>query len=145
MISCEKTTRAYLGGTFDLLHVGHARFFEWAYYRFDRVIVAVNTDAFVSRYKKPPAQTYEERAEMVASCRWVHEVVCNVGDEDSKPAIREARPTHIVNGSDWSRERLLLQMGLTEQFLALANIRIALCPLERIFSTTELKERIRKP
>lgn len=136
-------TRAYCGGTFDLLHPGHVRFFKWAKENFDIVIVSVNRDEFVRRYKTPPTQSFAERCEMVASCRYVDEVVENVGDEDSRPAIVQCSPTHVVNGSDWSRERLMVQMGLTEDFLRVKNLSIALCPQERILSSTELKARIR--
>jgi len=140
-----KMTRAYCGGTFDLLHPGHVRFLRWANENFDYVIAALNTDGFVCRYKRPPAQTYAERAEMLLACRWVDEVFCNIGDEDSRPAILAARATHIVNGSDWSRERLMKQMNLSESFLSENGLTIVLCPLKRVFSTTELKERIKKP
>ncbi len=140
------TTRAYCGGTFDLLHPGHVRLFKWVHDSFDHVIVALNRDAFVRRYKGQwPAQCYEERREMLLACRWVDEVVYNGYDEDSRPAILAARPTHIVNGSDWTRERLMQQMALTEEFLTENNLHIVLCPLARQFSTTELKERIKQP
>lgn len=142
-----KTRKAYCGGTFDLLHPGHVRFFRWVHDNFDYLIVGLNTDDFVEKYKgKPPAQPYAEREEMLRACRWVNDVVPNIGGADSRPAIDNVRGvTHIVNGSDWDRQRLMQQMGLTEHYLELRNIRIALCPLERLFSTTELKERIRRP
>lgn len=139
------TTRAYLGGTFDLLHPGHVRLFHWAKERFDVVVVALNSDAFVRRYKGNwPAQSFCERREMVAACRWVDEVVLNLG-EDSRPAILAAKATHIVNGSDWDRARLITQMGLTERWLEMNCIDIVLSTLPRQFSTTELKQRIRTP
>lgn len=136
-------TRAYCGGTFDLLHPGHVRFFEWASNNFDEVVVAVNSDEFAGRYKQSPVQCLPERLEMVESCRYVDRVVVNYGDEDSTVAILEVQPTHVVNGSDWSRERLMKQMGLSEDFLKRNGIEIVLCPLPRHFSTTELKERVR--
>jgi cytidyltransferase-like protein len=137
-------TRAYCGGTFDLFHPGHVRFFCWVKENFDELVVGLNRDAFVARYKAPPAQSYGERLEMLLACRYVDYLVCNTGDEDSKPAIRSApRPTHIVNGSDWSRDKLMRQMGLTESFLSENGLTVVLCPLDRIFSTTELKQRIK--
>ena len=136
-------TRAYCGGTFDLLHPGHVRCFRWAKENFDTVIVSLNSDAFVRRYKGAwPAQPFTERREMVEACRWVDEVTLNIDGEDSRPSILASRATHVVNGSDWSREKLMVQMRLTEAFMALHKIEIALCPMERIFSTTELKKRI---
>lgn len=137
-------TKAYCGGTFDLLHPGQVRFFKWASETFDTVVAALNRDEFIERYKgKKPTQSLDDRMEMVLSCRYVDSVVVNIGDEDSKPSILAVRPTHVVNGSDWSRARLMKQMDLTEEFLAAFGIKIALCPLAREYSTTELKRRIR--
>ncbi len=137
-------TRAYCGGTYDLLHPGHIRFFKWVHDNFDGVTVALNTDNFVRKYKcKPPVQSFDERREMIESCRYVDQVVVNVGDEDSKPSILVVRPTHIVNGSDWSNERLMRQMGLTTEFLGEHGLSIVLCPLVREFSTTEMKVRVK--
>lgn len=91
---------------------------------------------------KPPVQTYAEREEMLRSCRYVDEVCENTGGRDSKPSILAAHADIIVNGSDWTRTRLMEQMGLNEQFLDEHGLIIVLCPLERQFSTTELKERV---
>lgn len=146
MVYIRNATVAYCGGTFDILHPGHVKFFRWASENFDRVLVSLNTDAFITSYKgAPPVQPFEERWDMVSSCRWVDYVTVNVGGADSKPAIRAAcpRPTHLVNGSDWSRDRLMQQMGLTESFLSENGLSIVLCPLAREFSSTELKARIK--
>ena len=133
---------AYCGGTFDLLHPGHVRMLRWAKETFGTTVVAVNTDEFVTRYKAKPAQTLHERMEMLESCRYVDSVTVNWGDENSRIGILAANATHVVNGSDWTRERLMEQMNLDEKFLKAHGLEIALCPLERIFSTTELKDRI---
>jgi glycerol-3-phosphate cytidylyltransferase len=136
-------TVAYCGGTFDLLHPGHIRFFHWCACNFDEVVAVVNRDEFAGRYKQAPVQCLPERIEMLESCRYIDRVVVNKGDEDSTKTILEVQPTHVVNGSDWDRERLMRQMGLTQEFLDRNKIKIVLCPLSRHFSTTELKERVR--
>ena len=135
---------AYCGGTFDLLHPGHVRMLKWAQETFGHTIVAVNTDEFVTRYKAKPSQTLAERMEMLAACRYVDKVIINWGDEDSRLTVLDTQATHVVNGSDWTRERLMKQMNLDEEFLKQHGLEIRLCPLERIFSTTELKQRIRR-
>ena len=134
---------AYCGGTFDLFHPGHVRFFKWCWQTFDKVVVALNRDEFVLRYKGVlPTQSLAERMEMVLSCRYVDNVVINRGDEDSTITIKEVNPTHVVNGSDWTEEKLKTQMGLSDEFLKDHKIVIALCPLVRNLSTTELRNRI---
>lgn len=139
---------AYCGGTFDLFHPGHVRFFRWCWENFDYVIVAVNPDWFVKEYKGvEPVQCGPERLEMVDACRWVDKAIYNWSGADSKPVIEEemkSHPiTHIVNGSDWTEERLKQQMQLTDEFLKKNYLKIELCPLPRMFSTTELKARVK--
>lgn len=97
----------------------------------------------MKEYKgKPPVQTFEERKEMLKACKYVDCVVKNHFGKDSKPMIIITGCDVIVNGSDWTRETLIKQMGLTEEFLNYNGLRIILCPLPREFSTTELKERV---
>ena len=138
-------SRAYCGGTFDLFHPGHVQFLKWAKLAFSTVIVSLNRDEFVARYKTAPVQTFEERKIVLESCRYVDHVVENFGDEDSKPAILLYGATHVVDGSDWDRPRLMVQMGLTEEFLKEHGLEIVICPIKRVgFSSSELKARIRK-
>lgn len=109
---------AYLGGTFDILHPGHIKLFRWAKRAFGKVYVAVNTDEFIERYKgKAPAMNFEQRVDVLRELRSVDGVVTNTGDEDSKPSILTVMPDVIVVGSDWTRERIIKQLGISEAFL----------------------------
>lgn len=111
--------RAYIGGTFDLLHPGHLKLFRFAKQRRYDVIAVVNTDEFVLRYKgKLPVMNFKHRVELLNSLKCVDAVYPNVGDENSKPSIRIVKPDVIIAGSDWTKERLMQQMQLTHEFLA---------------------------
>ncbi len=137
-------SRAYCGGTFDLLHPGHVAFLKWAKQAFNTVIVALNRDEFVARYKTRPVQSYDERKIMLEACKYVDHVVENAGDEDSRPGILLYGATHIVDGADWTVEALKKQMMLTDTFLSDHDLKIVICPIPRTgFSTTELKHRVR--
>lgn len=64
-------------GVFDLLHIGHIRLFYRAKQLGDRLIVAVQSDECVAKYK-PDAQcfySFEQRKYMVQSIRYVDETV----------------------------------------------------------------------
>lgn len=136
---------AYCGGTFDLLHPGHIRFFKWVRSNFDFVIVALNTDEFVKKYKgEYPTQTSSERREMLEACRYVDKVIDNFSGADSKPCILTTDATHIVNGSDYTKETIMKQMQLTQDFLTENGLEVVLCTIPKVLSTTELKNRIRK-
>ncbi|MCR5223228.1 MAG: adenylyltransferase/cytidyltransferase family protein [Lachnospiraceae bacterium] len=66
----------YIAGVFDLYHIGHLNMFRHAKEMCDYLIVGVVSDEGVKRFKK--VQTFvpfEERIEMVRSCRYVDEAV----------------------------------------------------------------------
>ena len=74
----------YIAGVFDLFHVGHLNMFKRAKEQCDYLIVGVVTDESVRKNKKvEPFVPFEERVEMIKSCRYVDEVVAipqNYGD-----------------------------------------------------------------
>lgn len=66
----------YIAGVFDLYHLGHLNMFKRAKALCDYLIVGVVTDAGVRDFKKTePFIPFEERIEMVRSCRYVNEAV----------------------------------------------------------------------
>lgn len=133
---------AYCGGTFDLLHPGHVAMFDWAKRTYGTVVVALNRDEFILRYKnKPTLFTYDERASILEALRSVDAVVPNTDDEDSKPTILRVQPDYIVNGSDWTRARLMKQMQLTDAFLTEYSMEISLFNSLPIHSA-DLKRRL---
>lgn len=132
----------YTGGTFDLFHAGHVNFLAQCA-QYGEVVVALNTDAFIAEYKKrKPVMTYEERKYVLESCRYVSEVVENVGGKDSRPAIEQVQPDVIAVGSDWARRDYHAQMSFTQDWLDERNIHLLYIPYTQGISTTELKKRI---
>ena len=66
----------YIAGVFDLYHIGHLNMFRRAKEMCDYLIVGVVTDEGVKRFKgTDPFVPFEERIEMVSSCRYVDEAV----------------------------------------------------------------------
>jgi cytidyltransferase-like protein len=75
----EHPIRVWLDGCFDLMHVGHANAFRQARKLGDVLIVGINSDADIIKYKGcSPLFNDEERASAVRGCRWVDELVENV-------------------------------------------------------------------
>ena len=63
-------------GAFDLYHKGHVRLFQKMRDIFDKVLAVVNADEVVSSYKKTsPIIPFEDRVELLRSCKYVDEVI----------------------------------------------------------------------
>jgi len=66
----------YTAGTWDMFHVGHLNILRAAKALGDVLIVGVKTDEVVLEYKSHyPLLSYEDRAAVVAACRYVDAVV----------------------------------------------------------------------
>lgn len=94
-------------GCFDLLHAGHLRLLQEARRQGDALLVAVNSDASVSRLKGVgrPLQTERDRCAVMAALECVDYVV--VFDEDTPLELIEAvRPAVLVKGDDYRVEEI---------------------------------------
>jgi len=132
----------YTGGTFDLFHSGHVnllrRCSELGY-----VVVSLNTDEFIEGYKgKPPVLSYQEREAVLKSCKYVDQVIPNVGGSDSKIAIELAQPDYIAIGSDWAKRDYYAQMGFDQDWLDARGIGLVYIPYTKGVSSTNIKGRI---
>jgi glycerol-3-phosphate cytidylyltransferase len=157
----------YTGGTFDLFHEGHLELLE-ACKRlsgaFGKVIVAVNTDEFIERFKgRKPVQSTAERIKMLKACKYVDYVIENFGEEDSTKTIDSVKdikvemglnggfvnedlwpvlgPVDVVAiGTDWAGRDYYGQMGFTKQWLDERNIILVYIDRRTGQSTTNLKQ-----
>jgi glycerol-3-phosphate cytidylyltransferase len=132
----------YTGGSFDLPHSGHFRLLKRCA-QIGRVVVALNTDEFYTSYRGyAPMMTFEERREILLSCRWVDEVIPNVGGADSRITIDMVKPDYIVIGSDWAKKDYYGQMGFDQDWLDDRGIGLVYIPYTRGISSSDLKKRI---
>lgn len=95
----------FTNGCFDLLHAGHVAYLEEARKLGDRLIVAVNSDASVSRLKGPsrPINALDRRMRVLAGLQSVDWVV---PFEEDTPAeiIAQLMPNVLVKGGDYKIE-----------------------------------------
>lgn len=136
-------TTLYTGGTFDLFHFGHVHFLSQCRVLSDRVVVSLNTDAFIQQYKKEsPVLSFDERKRSLLASGLVDEVIVNTGGSDSKPAILEVNPDIICIGDDWAKKDYYSQMSFTQDWLDEQEIVLCYVPYLKSISTTEIKKRV---
>ena len=127
-------------GVFDILHAGHVAYLEEAAALGHRLVVGINGDASVRRLGKGddrPLNTEADRASVLAALRCVDAVT--IFEEDTPlELIRTLRPDVLVNGGDWTVDRIV---G-ADLVLAAGGAVLSL-PLLDGRSTTALLQRIR--
>jgi rfaE bifunctional protein nucleotidyltransferase chain/domain len=98
----------FTNGCFDLLHIGHIRGLEQARALGDRLLVAVNSDASVTRLKGPtrPVVPARQRMEVLASLECVDWVI-GFRDETPLSAINAIRPDVLAKGGDWKLDAIV--------------------------------------
>lgn len=98
-------TIATLNGSFDLLHAGHLYILYEASKQADVLIVALNTDASVKRYKDSnrPIISLEYRMQMVAALSMV-DYVTFFDENDPRAILDILRPDVHVNGAEYGIE-----------------------------------------
>ena len=86
-------------GTFDLLHIGHVRYFKEAR-KYGSLTVTLTADRYVRKEPGRPVFPQEMRAEMIAAIRYV-DAVAIVPEATALMAIRTVRPAIYVKGSEY--------------------------------------------
>ena len=136
--------KVYTGGTFDLFHRGHVNFLRQCKEIGDTVIVSLNTDEFIYRYKgEYPIVSYEDRKAVLLSCKYVDKVIPNSEGEDSKPTILSVNPKFIVIGSDWAKKDYYKQMNFTQQWLDDNGYILIYIPYSENISTSLIKKKLK--
>lgn len=98
----------FTNGCFDLLHLGHVDYLEKAKLLGSKLVIGLNTDASVSKFKGPerPLQDEHSRARILAALQFVDLVV--LFNEDTPfDLISELIPNILVKGSDYLAENIV--------------------------------------
>ena len=94
--------------TADLFHFGHVNFLKQASEIGDYLIAGIHSDETVQNYKRSPIMTIEERISVVASCRYVDEVIPNAPLIIDLKWIKKHNIHLVVHGDDFSEDLLQL-------------------------------------
>jgi len=93
---------ATLNGSFDLLHAGHLEMIYQASLQADVLIMALNTDASIQKYKSPlrPIIPLKYRLQMLSALEMV-DYVTWFDETDPRLLLSKIRPDVHVNGTEY--------------------------------------------
>ncbi|MGX5221066.1 bifunctional D-glycero-beta-D-manno-heptose-7-phosphate kinase/D-glycero-beta-D-manno-heptose 1-phosphate adenylyltransferase HldE [Pseudomonas segetis] len=98
----------FTNGCFDILHAGHVTYLEQARAQGDRLVLAVNDDASVSRLKGPgrPINSVDRRMAVLAGLGAVDWVV-SFTEDTPENLLKLVQPDVLVKGGDYSIDKVV--------------------------------------
>ena len=125
-------TVVYTSGTFDMLHINHLRLIEYARGLGDILIVGVNTDELVAKYKSTPMIPFEDRIALMRAIKGP-DVVIPQHSLDHHDKVKKLKFDVFVVGDDWvGKYDYLEEQGVT----------VVYTPYGKGTSSTLLKKKI---
>ncbi|WP_165226726.1 D-glycero-beta-D-manno-heptose 1-phosphate adenylyltransferase [Aquisphaera insulae] len=128
----------FTNGCFDILHYGHAHLLQFARSQGDFLILGLNTDASVRRFKGPtrPYVSEDQRAYMLSLYPFVDLIV--LFDDDTPMNLIEAiRPDVLVKGGDYTPDTVVGRDVVESR-----GGKVVICPRLEGLSTTDLVRKI---
>ena len=126
----------YTQGVYDMFHIGHLNLIKNAKARCKKLIVGVNTDALVEKYKSHKTVIPEdERVEIVKNIKDVDEAIL-VETLDKMVLYRKLLFDVIFIGDDWKGNA---RWEKTEKQLATHGVDVVFLPYTHNISSTILR------
>ena len=97
-----------LGGTFDIIHVGHIELIQKAVSISDKIIIGLTSDAFISKNDKKIINNFEQRSENLEKI--IHEKFPDCSfeiaklDDDFGPAVIQGDVDALVVSEETSKK-----------------------------------------
>jgi D-beta-D-heptose 7-phosphate kinase / D-beta-D-heptose 1-phosphate adenosyltransferase len=98
----------FTNGCFDLIHLGHVKYFQFAKAQGDLLVVGVNTDSSISRLKGPKRPVVNE-VDRVGVLEELESIDYLVRFDTDTPLelIRAIEPDVLVKGADYAKEQVV--------------------------------------
>ncbi len=136
----SKMVIGYTSGVYDLFHIGHLNLLKNAKGLCDKLIVGVSTDKLVEYKHKHPVIPFEERIEIVRSCKFVDAAIPQ--EELDKYKMWEKLHFDILFvGDDWYNSPSWKEM---EEKFDKVGVRVVYFPYTKGTSSTLLNETLKK-
>ena len=130
----------FTNGCFDILHSGHVHLLKEAKKRGDVLVVAINTDESVKRFKgqSRPINTFVERAGVMAAIGVVDFIV-PFSQDTPKEIIEYLKPDVLVKGGDYQKEKVA-----GYNFMTSNGGEVYIVDYKKGFATTNIVNKIRE-
>jgi D-beta-D-heptose 7-phosphate kinase/D-beta-D-heptose 1-phosphate adenosyltransferase len=128
----------FTNGCFDLIHLGHVKYFQFSKRQGDVLVVAVNTDSSIRRLKgnKRPIINEQDRVSVLEELESIDYLI-RFEEETPLGLIEAIGPDVLVKGADYAKEQVV-GWDVVEG----RGGRVALAPLVDGRSTSAVIERI---
>jgi D-beta-D-heptose 7-phosphate kinase/D-beta-D-heptose 1-phosphate adenosyltransferase len=128
----------FTNGCFDLIHLGHVKYFQFAKSQGDLLVVGVNTDAGIRQLKGPsrPIINQDDRLGVLEELTSINYVV-PFDQPTPIELITAIKPDVLVKGADYKKENIV-----GSDFVETYGGRVALAPLVDGRSTSSVIQRI---
>ena len=99
----KRKTIVWANGTFDVLHIGHIKLFEFAKSHGDYLIVGIDSDERIKELKglNRPINKQEFRKEFLLAIKFIDEVRIFNTSEELSLIIKEIKPDVAVWGDEY--------------------------------------------
>lgn len=129
----------YTAGVYDLFHIGHLNLFKNAKGMCDKLVVGVTVDELVEYKGKRAMIPFEDRIEIVRSCKYVDAAVPQY-DMDKLAACKKLGAKILFVGDDWYGTEKWLAY---EKEFSREGIRIVYFPYTRGVSSTKISSALK--
>ena len=126
----------YTTGVYDLFHIGHLNLLKNAKGMCDKLIVGVTVDELVAYKGKKAMIPFEDRIEIVRSCKYVDAAVPQY-DMDKLKACKKLGAKMLFVGDDWYNT---LKWQEYEKQFDEEGIKIVYFPYTQGTSSTQIKK-----
>lgn len=126
----------YTTGVYDLFHIGHLNLFKNAKGLCDKLVVGVTVDELVSYKGKQALIPFEDRIEIVRSCKYVDTAVPQY-DMDKLTACKKLGASLLFVGDDWYGSD---KWNEYERQFAAEGIKIIYFPYTQGTSSTQIRK-----
>lgn len=124
----------YTTGVYDLFHIGHLNLLKNAKGMCDKLIVGVTIDELVAYKGKKSMIPFEDRIEIVRSCKYVDAAVPQY-DMDKLSACKKLGASILFVGDDWYGSEKWIEY---EKAFEKEGIKIVYFPYTRGVSSTQI-------